>query len=385
MTGQPENVDIAIVGGGLTGAALALALANTAWRVALIEPRPPQLLDEAEWDSRIYAFSPGNVAWLRGLGVWDASLRAQPVHAMRITGDEGAQLRFDALQAGLPELAFIAENGRLQFALWQGLQAAGNIECIAEPAQAVVWGEAGHELILEGGRRLRARLLVGADGANSWLRRQAGIGLTIEDYEHVGVVANFETERPHRGTAYQWFRADGVLAYLPLPGNRISIVWSTHPHHAEALKALSAEELARQVAEAGRHVLGELKLVTPAQGFPLKRRRAEAWVRPGLVLAGDAAHTVHPLAGQGINLGFRDVRLLVEMLASGGNPGDFGRLQAYALRRTEDVASMQWTTGSLKKLFAHPSPAARWLRNTGLTLTDGQGWLKQALMRHAIR
>ncbi|NWG86172.1 MAG: UbiH/UbiF family hydroxylase [Hydrogenophilaceae bacterium] len=380
-----QTFDIVIVGGGLAGAAFALALRDTAWRVALVEPRPPHGIQEA-WDARLYAYSPANVDWLKALGAWDATVRNQPVYAMRISGDSGGHLVFDALDAGLPELAFIAESNRLHHALWQGLRAAGNIELIEAETASVAWGAAEHELILADGRRLQAGLLVGADGAHSWLRAQANIGLAVEDYQHVGVVANFECERPHRGTAYQWFRSDGVLAYLPLPGKRLSIVWSTTPEQAEALGALPPEVFAEQVAAAGQHCLGALKLMAPAQGFPLKRRRAEDWVRPGLVLIGDAAHTVHPLAGQGINLGFRDARLLAEALQdTQRSPGDLGRLQAYALRRDEDVSSVQFVTGGLKKLFGSEDALLRWLRNTGLSLTDSQNWLKQALMRHAIQ
>lgn len=377
--------DIVIVGGGLTGAAFALALRDTAWRVALIEPQPPHAPD-ASWDARIYAYSPGNVEWLRALGAWDAEVRAQPVHAMRIFGDDGGKLVFDALDAGLPELAFIAESKRLHAGLWRRLASAGNVDLLAAGTRAVRWGEQGHEIELADGRSLQAGLLVGADGAHSWLREQANIGLAIEDYQHVGVVANFETERPHRGIAYQWFRPDGVLAYLPLPGQRVSIVWSAAPEQAEVLTGLPHAEFSERVAAAGRQVLGDLRLVTPPQGFPLKRRRAEAWVRPGLVLIGDAAHTVHPLAGQGVNLGFRDARLLAEALRDTRQaPGEFGRLQAYAVRRDEDVGSVQLVTGSLKKLFGSEDALLRWLRNTGLSLTDQQNWLKQALMRHAIQ
>ena len=223
-----------------------------------------------------------------------------------------------------------------------------------------------------------------ADGANSWLRAQAGIGFDLEDYHHIGVVANFATARPHRGTAFQWFREDGVLAYLPLPGNRISIVWSTPPEHASELQSLDTTELARRVAEAGSHTLGELVCITPPAGFPLKRRRAHEWVRPGLVLLGDTAHTVHPLAGQGVNLGFRDSRLLAEVLKSGGDPGEIGRLTAYAARRREDVVSMQFTTGSLKKLFARDDSLTRILRNLGMSLTGRLDPVNQMLSRHAI-
>jgi 2-octaprenylphenol hydroxylase len=200
----------------------------------------------------------------------------------------------------------------------------------------------------------------------------------------VGVVANFETEKPHRGTAFQWFRPDGVLAWLPLPGKRISMVWSTPPEHAAELQALDGDQLARKVAAAGGHGLGPLRRITPAAGFPLVRRRADEWVRPGLVLLGDAAHTVHPLAGQGVNLGFRDSRLLAEMLASGGDPGEIGRLAGYAARRMEDVASMQFTTGGLKKLFARRDGLTQFMRNAGMSLAGGFDPINQALTRHAV-
>lgn len=378
------DFDIVILGGGLNGAALACALANGPHAVAVVEPHPPAAPTEA-WDSRIYAYSPGNVGWMKALGGWDDTVRAQAVFQMRIHGDAGGRLSFDALDAGLPELAWIAENGRLQASLWRAFQASVNVTTIAARAEAVTWNPDGHHrLHLAGGDSLRARLLVAADGAQSWLRRQAGIGIRSEDYRHVGVVANFETEKPHRGTAFQWFRPDGVLAWLPLPGKRISMVWSTPPEHAAELQALDGDQLARKVAAAGGHGLGPLRRITPAAGFPLVRRRADEWVRPGLVLLGDAAHTVHPLAGQGVNLGFRDSRLLAEMLASGGDPGEIGRLAGYAARRMEDVASMQFTTGGLKKLFARRDGLTQFMRNAGMSLAGGFDPINQALTRHAV-
>ena len=378
------DFDIVILGGGLNGAALACALANGPHAVAVVEPHPPAAPTEA-WDSRIYAYSPGNVGWIKALGGWDEAVRAQAVFQMRIHGDAGGRLSFDALDAGLPELAWIAENGRLQASLWRAFQASVNVTTIAARAEAVTWNPDGHHrLHLAGGDSLRTRLLVAADGAQSWLRGQAGIGIRSEDYRHVGVVANFETEKPHRGTAFQWFRPDGVLAWLPLPGKRISMVWSTPPEHAAELQALDGDQLARKVAAAGGHGLGPLRRITPAAGFPLVRRRADEWVRPGLVLLGDAAHTVHPLAGQGVNLGFRDSRLLAEMLASGGDPGEIGRLAGYAARRMEDVASMQFTTGGLKKLFARRDGLTQFMRNAGMSLAGGFDPINQALTRHAV-
>jgi 2-octaprenylphenol hydroxylase len=378
------DFDIVILGGGLNGAALACALANGPHAVAVVEPHPPAAPTEA-WDSRIYAYSPGNVGWMKALGGWDDTVRVQAVFQMRIHGDAGGRLSFDALDVGLPELAWIAENGRLQASLWRAFQASVNVTTIAARAEAVTWNPDGHHrLHLAGGDSLRARLLVAADGAQSWLRGQAGIGIRSEDYRHVGVVANFETEKPHRGTAFQWFRPDGVLAWLPLPGKHISMVWSTPPEHAAELQALDGDQLARKVAAAGGHGLGPLRRITPAAGFPLVRRRADEWVRPGLVLLGDAAHTVHPLAGQGVNLGFRDSRLLAEMLASGGDPGEIGRLAGYAARRMEDVASMQFTTGGLKKLFARRDGLTQFMRNAGMSLAGGFDPINQALTRHAV-
>jgi len=381
-----KHTDIAIFGGGLNGAALAAALRHGPHRVTLLEPHPPALPPQ-DWDCRVYAYSPGNVDWLRRLGAWDDAsengIRAQAVLQMRIHGDGDGHLRFDALDAGLPELAWIAENRRLQWALWQTWRDTPNIEVSHAATESVTWGEQGHDVHLADGTCLRARLLVAADGAHSWLRQQAGIELTLEDYQHVGVVANFACERPHRGIAWQWFRDDGVLAYLPLPGKRISIVWSTPPEQAHELQHLSPEALAEKVAAAGKHRLGALACITPAAGFPLKRRLAHEWVRPGLVLLGDTAHTVHPLAGQGVNLGFRDSRLLSHVLSCGGDPGEISRLTAYAARRREDVISMQTTSGGMKKLFARHDPLTRALRNTGMSLTHWLDPLNQALTRHA--
>ena len=414
-----NEADIAIVGGGLNGAALACALRHGPHSVVLLEPKPPGEGSE-QWDPRIYAYSPGNVNWIKALGGWGDPLRAQAVYRMRIHGDGGGLLDFDALDAGLSELAWIAENGRLQSALWRAMSDTPNLRVVASPAEAIIWGSDGqHVLRLADGSALSTRLLVAADGANSWVRQQAGIGVVLEDYRQVGVVANFEIEKPHRGAAWQWFRQDGVLAYLPLPGKRISMVWSTPPEYAALLQALAPDELAPRVAAAGNYALGELRCITPAAGFPLKRRLADQWVRPGLVLLGDTAHTVHPLAGQGVNLGFRDSRLLAEMLRSGGDPGEIGRLTAYAARRREDVVSMQSVTGGLRKLFGReilctpgsgkasepPDEALRYpegaksflgrpderleslirtLRNQGMNFTDHFPPLSQALMHHAV-
>ncbi|PHV12212.1 UbiH/UbiF family hydroxylase [Chitinimonas sp. BJB300] len=378
--------DIAIVGGGLVGASLALALAPK-WRVVLIERAVQQLPShvDTDWDNRIYAISPGSQTFLRSLGVWPP-VRAGVIRQMDVRGDAGGAIHFDALDLAADALATTVENRSLQSTLWQAL--AGRVELI-NPAelQAVRFGADAVQLTLADGRELSTKLAVAADGAHSWLREKAGIPFSLQPYHQCGVVANFDCERPHGDIARQWFRADGILAWLPLPANRISIVWSTNDEHANELKALSPTELAQRVAAAGGRVLGSLHCITPAAAFPLALGRAAKVNGLRLALVGDAAHTVHPLAGQGVNLGFGDAKALAGVLnaAVGRDPGDAHLLARYARSRAEDVLRMQMVCDGLQKLFSLQYPLLRPLRNLGLNLTDGAGPLKRLLMQQAFR
>jgi 2-polyprenylphenol 6-hydroxylase len=307
------DCDVIIVGGGLVGASLALALRAARLRVALVEAhvlRP--YLQDTSWDQRIYAISPGSAALLESCGVWQRldSARISRVEDMRIFGDDAAsELDFSAYETGLRELAFIVEGRALQRALWEALQAEPQVERIVPAScSALALTAEAAELSLKNGRKLRAQLIVGADGADSWVRTQAGIEIMLRPYHQSAVVANFSTAQPHHGTAFQWFRRDGVLALLPLPGARVSMVWSTTESHAAHLLALAPEVLAAEVAAASGDILGALQVITPAATLPLHLQRARHFVAPRIALVGDAAHTVHPLAGQGVNLGFRDAR-----------------------------------------------------------------------------
>lgn len=384
--------DLIIVGGGLVGAAMALALKGSGLKLALVEGRPPQPLPaDDSWDPRIYAISPTNAAFLDRLGAWqnlDAS-RIQPVSAMRVWGDDGrACLDFGAYETGVPELAFIAESRLMADGLWRALEGQDNVEILAPAGcAALAFHDDAVVLTLEDGRMLEASLVVGADGRDSWVRGQAGIEAQPRPYGQKGVVANFATEKPHRGAALQWFREDGILAYLPLPGNRMSMVWSTWDAQADALTALPAAELCERVAEAGRHALGKLELITPAAGFSLRLLNIGSLVRPRLALVGDAAHNVHPLAGYGVNLGFQDAMTLAQVLKERGPEKDCGSLpllRRYDRARQEDIVAMQLTTDSLQKLFNNGNPLLKLARNVGLGLTNRQGWLKKALIRHAL-
>jgi 2-octaprenyl-6-methoxyphenol hydroxylase len=381
-----ERYQVVVVGAGLVGAAMALALGRQGLRVALVErqlPHPP----EDTWDTRIYAISPANQRLLERLGVWqrlDAG-RVQPVYRMDISGDTTGAVRLDAYEAGVSHLAAILESGRLQWALWEAIAADGSVDryCPGE-IDTLVWGAPFSRVTLADGRTLEAELVVGADGAASRIRERAGLAARVIPYGQSGVVANFECERAHRGTAFQRFFDSDILAWLPLPGNRMSIVWSTRTAHADELLALDAQALAETVQTAGYGKLGALRLLTPAAAFPLRLIRVETPVAPGVALVGDAAHGVHPLAGQGVNLGFGDVETLAEILgqARRARLGDRRLLEAYARRRAEPVQRMQAVCHGLHHLFAAENVG--WLRNAGMSLVDHLPPLKAALVREAM-
>jgi 2-polyprenylphenol 6-hydroxylase len=389
--GKRGHFDVVIVGGGLVGAAFAAALGDAALDVALIESRAPRAAQGVAWDARVYAISPASRQFLATLGAWDVldSDRLTPIHRMQIFGDDGAaDIVFDALATGVPELAWIVEDGALQTALWGLLSRQKNLRLFC-PAQCATLNrdDGANALALEDGTRITADLIVGADGAQSWVRTAAGLVAADKPYAQQGVVANFSTARPHGGTAYQWFRPEGTLAYLPLPGQRTSIVWSAEENYAKELMALAPAQLASRVADAGGRVLGELESITPARAFPLHLLTVASSVAPGLALIGDAAHVVHPLAGQGVNLGFADARALASALIareSFRTCGDSRLLRQYERGRREQHAALQWVTDGLQRMFSSDISVVRQLRNRGLELTDALPVVKNLLTRQAL-
>jgi 2-polyprenylphenol 6-hydroxylase len=384
--------DVLIIGGGLVGASLAAALKPSGLSVALAENQAMDAatIPDAEWDSRIYAISPGCAAFLRQSGAWqrmDMS-RVQQVEQMRVFGDSGAELDFSAYQVGAPELAFILESRLLLGALWQQLRQQDNLT-LFHPAKcaSLVWHDDAASLHLEDDREIRARLVVGADGRDSWVRQQAGITEVPSPYHQHGVVANFIAEKAHRGTAFQWFQPDGILALLPMPQQTVSMVWSVSPERSAELTQLPHDELCTQLDEASHHTLGRLQVVTPPVAFSLRLLNLPHIAKSRLALVGDAAHNVHPLAGQGVNLGFRDARQLAQVLLQRGpqqDCGDAHLLRRYDRARREDILSMQLTTDALKNLFNNRNPLLRTARNLGLNATNHIAPLKKMLARHAL-
>jgi 2-octaprenyl-6-methoxyphenol hydroxylase len=394
MTGAPDH-DVLIAGGGLVGLALAPALAHARLAVAIADRVPVKAPDEpvsdADWDTRVYAISPGSAAFLRTIGAWQAlpADRVQAVESMRVEGDAGAVLSFSAYEQGERALAWIVEERALRAALMPLVHAAGVATIAPCTFAGLAWSAESATLELADGRRHSARLVVGADGVRSWVRDAAGLGAPAKPYGQTAVVANFACERAHHGRAHQWFRADGgILAWLPLPGRRISIVWSAPDAGAHDLLARSPAALAEVVAAAGGNALGSLECVTPAAGFPLQLVRLPTVVGPRVALVGDAAHGVHPLAGQGVNLGFGDVAALAAVLRDRGPLADVGApllLERYARRRAEPVGAMQVVTDGLAHLFGARAPWLAKLRNLGLTAVDRLPLAKRLLAGPALR
>lgn len=413
----PSRFQIAVVGGGLVGKACALLLAQQGMQVALVAPRPHErhAPGAEEWDSRIYAFSASSQALLERLRVWEAldPARVQPVRDMRVFGDVSAaetdpspdgDLHFSAYAAAVPQLAWIIESGHVERVLDTALRFQHQVHWYGDTATAFERDDEGVVLTMSGGARVRAALAVGADGAKSWLRQQCHIGVTTRRYRQLGVVANFHCELPHQDTAWQWFlgapeklmadeeSANGeILAMLPLPGNYVSMVWSADEAHARELLDLSPQALAATVMQACAGAIGArfgtLRCVTPAQGFPLVLQRAEQFVQPHLALVGDAAHVVHPLAGQGMNLGLRDVAELGRVMAAKEpfrSEGDLRLLRRYERARATDLLSLTAATDGLHRLFSLPGGMARVARNAGIRAVGGQPLLKRFLIGHAL-
>ena len=384
------RLDVAVAGGGVVGAACALALARAGLQAALVEARPaPRWLAERP-DLRVFALAPDNAALLDALGVWPQVVRAraQPYRKMRVwDAGGGDELAFDAATLARDELGWIVENGLLVDRLWAALVAAGvQVHCPAR-VQGMEQDEAGVRLQLDDGTRLEARVAVAADGGASELRRLAGLDVDAHDYGQRGVVAFIETADPHRETAWQRFLPTGPLALLPFTQGRSSIVW-TLPE-AEAARVLALDDAAFAVAltDASAARLGRAVPVSERAAFPLRRQLVRQQVAGRVLVLGDAAHVVHPLAGQGVNLGLRDVAALrAEVESAQARRVDWAsahRLQRWARRRRSDNTVSAYAFEGINRLYSNADPLAVLARGPLLGLAGKLPPLTRALWRHA--
>ncbi len=382
--------DAVIVGGGVVGAACALALAKAGLDVALVEGRPPSPWSAERPDLRVFAFAPDNAALLQSLGVWDSivSARVQPYRRMRVwDAAGGGELAFDADALGRAQLGWIVENALLVDRLWAALPQAGVRVHAPASVEEVEQDEDGVRLRLDDGARLDARIAIAADGADSRLRRAAGLGLSSHDYIQRGVVAYIETEHPHEATAWQRFLPTGPLALLPFVEGRSSIVWTLPDIEAERVLALDDDAFSRELTQASAARLGTATVVSARAAFPLRRQIAASFVAGPILLVGDAAHVVHPLAGQGVNLGLRDVAALHALIADATRRrtdwASTHRLARWSrLRRSESMAAA-YTFEGINHLFSNDEMHLTLLRGQALGLAGRIRPLANLLWRRA--
>jgi 2-octaprenyl-6-methoxyphenol hydroxylase len=390
-----NQVDVLIAGGGLVGLPLGLALAKGGLRVVVADAAPISRVLEPRFDGRVSALAYASVRMLAALGVWDhLGPHAQPIHEILVS--DGAigrapspfSLHFDAQEIGTDALGQIAENRHIRRALYEAVAATPNLELVAPNAVKAVAIEGTHATAtLADGRTLTATLAIAADGRASPLRERAGIGKVSWAYPQTGIVATVAHEKPHNGVAYEHFLPSGPFAILPLPGNRSSLVWTEAKARTPRLLALDEGDFHAELMRRFGDHLGTVAVEGPRWSYPLSFHLARDFVRPRFALVGDAAHGIHPIAGQGLNLGLKDVAALAEVLLDGARLGlDIGALdilKRYERWRRFDSFALAASTDVLNRLFSNDIAPVRALRDLGLGVVDAIGPARRFFMRHA--
>lgn len=408
--GQHIDADIIVVGAGLVGLAAAIALAKIHKNVVLVDAKAnavkaSKFTDSAAWDERVYALTLGTVKWLESLDIWSGvdKNRVNKINAMHIWDAETVlPLVLSDDDANLPTLGLMIENQNLMHALWQQIHTL-NVTIIRDvDCKQVDYTENAVHISLEEDIKLTAKLLVAGDGAHSWLRQQANIGVKQKSFNQTAIVANFLAEKNHQNIARQWFAPHDILALLPLPQQHVAIVWSVSTEKAAQLLALPHEQLADKVQKKSGQILGALTLVSAKANedlnnkdlishhkllsFALCQQTALRLIAQRVVLIGDAAHQIHPMAGQGVNLGFRDVIALAKLLASAHAMQDIGEntfLRQYERSRRADIATMNTLTTGLDYLFASEQPTIKKITHWGLQQLKSQVSIKKLLIKQA--
>ncbi|MFT6310199.1 MAG: 2-octaprenylphenol hydroxylase [Porticoccus sp.] len=405
-----KQYDVVIVGAGLSGSALACALGESGLKIALLEgsslpaAAPLAASKVGEFDPRVSALTEASREFLQQIDVWDSMQRiaVSPYSHMTVWDAQGTgEIEFDAGEVQQPRLGHIVENRITNWCLLQRLSALPidvfshtKVSDLLEITTTdVAIGDAAYSLVLEDGSTMQASLVVAADGALSIIRTLAGFETREWDYNHKAIVATVECEGHHQHTAWQRFLPQGPLALLPLTDadngkHYCSIVWSAELNYADELSALTDDEFRSALGKAFEYRLGEITAVSKRFSFPLRQRHAKQYFKPGLVLVGDAAHSIHPLAGQGINLGLQDVQVLAEEIIRGAKRGlavgDETILRRYQRRRMADNLAMMAAMDGFKRLFERPELPVRWLRNAGLRWLGKIPAVKNTIIRQAM-
>ncbi|WP_241609322.1 3-demethoxyubiquinol 3-hydroxylase [Rosenbergiella australiborealis] len=389
---QTEHFDIVINGGGMVGAALACGLTQQQFRVAVIERREPEVYDPASLpDVRISAISRTSVALLEEIGVWSeiVARRCAPYRQLETWEWQSAKTEFSAALLNLPELGFMVENQVLQRVLWERMQTLG--VTLFSPATLKTMDYQSDEqrwaVTLDQGAPITCRLLVGADGAHSQVRQGAGIGIQGWDYQQSCMLISVECQNAPGDTTWQQFTPEGPRAFLPLYENYASLVWYDSPARIDKLKTLTPTQLDREIMQHFPDCVGQVRTLRSG-AFPLTRRHANTYVKPGVVLVGDAAHTINPLAGQGVNLGYRDIDALIDILVSARQKAapwwQLDTLKRYQRKRYTDNLLMQTGMDLFYFAFSNQHPPVEIIRNIGLMAAQRGGWLKRKALSYAL-
>ena len=387
------DYDVVIVGGGMVGATLACALGDTSLRVALVEANS----ELPEWNAsdyalRVSAITRASQQIFETLGIWPAieKRRAFAFRDMHVWDASGhGEIHFDSAELGEAYLGHIIENNVIVLALYERLKDFQNVDLLSpRTCEQVFFDAENASLRLSGGKTLKTSLIIAADGSNSWLRQQTNIIVRGWDYDQSAIVTYVRTEKSHQETAWQRFMPDGPLAFLPIDENISSIVWSTHPEQATLLAGLDDDTFCAELTAAFEGRLGNVESTGPRAVYPLRFFDAERYIQPRLALIGDAAHTMHPLAGQGVNLGLADVASLAEVLLQAHqarrDPGLEHTLRRYERWRKSENRIMLASVDSFKHLYSSDMAAVRWLRNSGMDLLDHLGPVKQHVIAYAM-
>ncbi|AWX14942.1 FAD-dependent 2-octaprenylphenol hydroxylase [Mergibacter septicus] len=385
-----KSFDLVIIGGGMVGLALAQALAQANCRIAIVEAYPPEQQLE-QIGNRVSALNLASQAFLEQLGVWQQlqQWRATSYAAMQVwEKDSFAKITLDTKGLGVEHLGHIVENHLIRQALWQKVSQNPNVEIILGQPHQLGVNDSNAILSLTHGEMLVAKLVVGADGANSWLRQQADIPLNFRDYQHTALVCNVETTEPHQQICRQIFSHNSILAFLPLhQPNLSSIVWSLDPLQARELVACDEKDFNQALTVAFDNRLGLTQVQSPRNIYPLTARFARDFAQARIALIGDAAHTIHPLAGLGVNLGFMDALALAEQITTNLNAGydigDYRRLRYFERWRKTEATKMLTAMQAFKTLFEGSTPIKKLIRGAGLTFVDNFSLIKEQFILHA--
>jgi len=383
------NTDILVVGGGLNGLPLAIAVASAGLDVVVLEREDPNTVTDAGFDGRVSAIAHASRNLLRTIGVWDHIAEAEPMLDIRITdGPSKFFLHYDHRQLGDEPFGHMVENRHMRQALLKRVSEINSLNLIAPASYKSIEREAnGATALLEDGTEIRAKLVVAADGRMSQLRKKAGIGTVGWSYNQSGIVCTVAHEKPHLGIAQERFLNPGPFAILPMSGNRSSLVWTEQTDTAAKIMALPDDEFLVEMARRFGDYLGALEIVGPRWSYPLALHQSDSYVAERLALVGDAAHGMHPIAGQGLNLGLRDVAALAEVIVDkarlGLDPGTMNALTEYQRWRRFDSMMLLAITDGLNKLFCADVAPVRLARDLGLATVNKMPRLKGMFMEHA--